>query len=190
MKAPCTSRSPRTDPAAIQGFVAGRPAPTPATWASSGSASRPAPRPAGRSSTTRLPTAAMGSSRPPWWDPNRRRHPGPPDPQGDDQSQAAQPGGRLAGAPPGGHGGVLGHCHPCQRVRFVLALTGNETGPYAQLLGEDRDPRDGFTLVSSGAPPSDGLSAHLTSRPSAQAARPTRPSVSPTNSPERRPAPQ
>jgi hypothetical protein len=46
-----------------------------------------------------------------------------------------------------------------QRVRFVLTPTGNETGPYAQVLGEDRDPRDGFTLVWRY--PSDGLSAHL-----------------------------
>jgi hypothetical protein len=46
-----------------------------------------------------------------------------------------------------------------QRVRFTLTPTGNETGPYAQLLGEDRDPRDGFTLVWRY--PSDGLSAHL-----------------------------
>jgi hypothetical protein len=46
-----------------------------------------------------------------------------------------------------------------QRVRFMLTPTGNETGPYAQLLGEDRDPRDGFTLTWRY--PSDGLSAHL-----------------------------
>ena len=35
------------------------------------------------------------------------------------------------------------------RVRFVLTPTGTETGPYAKLLGEDRDPRDGFTLTWS-----------------------------------------
>jgi hypothetical protein len=46
-----------------------------------------------------------------------------------------------------------------QRVRFTLTPTGTETGPYAKLLGEDRDPRDGFTLVWRY--PSDGLSAHL-----------------------------
>jgi hypothetical protein len=46
-----------------------------------------------------------------------------------------------------------------ERVRFVLTPTGNETGPYAQLLGEDRDPRDGFTLTWRY--PSQGLSAHL-----------------------------
>jgi len=46
-----------------------------------------------------------------------------------------------------------------QRVRFVLTPTGNETGPYAQLLGEDRDPRDGFTLTWRY--PAEGLSAHL-----------------------------
>jgi hypothetical protein len=46
-----------------------------------------------------------------------------------------------------------------QRVRFVLTPTGTETGPYARLLGEDRDPRDGFSLVWRY--PSDGLSAHL-----------------------------
>jgi hypothetical protein len=36
-----------------------------------------------------------------------------------------------------------------ERVRFVLTPTGTETGPYAKLLGEDRDPRDGFTLTWS-----------------------------------------
>jgi hypothetical protein len=35
------------------------------------------------------------------------------------------------------------------RVRFVLTPTGTETGPYAKLLGEDRTPRDGFTLTWS-----------------------------------------
>jgi hypothetical protein len=35
------------------------------------------------------------------------------------------------------------------RVRFVLTPTGTETGSYAKLLGEDRDPRDGFTLTWS-----------------------------------------
>ena len=34
-----------------------------------------------------------------------------------------------------------------QRVRFVLTPTGTETAPYAKLLGEDRTPDDGFTLV-------------------------------------------
>jgi hypothetical protein len=46
-----------------------------------------------------------------------------------------------------------------QRVRFVLTPTGTETGPYAKLLGEDRTPDDGFSLVWRY--PSDGLSAHL-----------------------------
>jgi immunoglobulin-like protein involved in spore germination len=46
-----------------------------------------------------------------------------------------------------------------QRVRFVLTPTGTETGPYAELLGEDRDPRDGFTLAWRY--PDRGLSAHL-----------------------------
>jgi Immunoglobulin-like domain of bacterial spore germination len=46
-----------------------------------------------------------------------------------------------------------------QRVRFVLTPTGTETDRYAQLLGEDRDPRDGFTLTWRY--PSQGLSAHL-----------------------------
>jgi hypothetical protein len=46
-----------------------------------------------------------------------------------------------------------------QRVRFTLTPTGNETGPYAQLLGEDRTPADGFSLVWRY--PSQGLSAHL-----------------------------
>jgi hypothetical protein len=46
-----------------------------------------------------------------------------------------------------------------QRVRFVLTPTGTETAPYAKLLGEDRTPQDGFSLVWRY--PSDGLSAHL-----------------------------
>jgi hypothetical protein len=44
-----------------------------------------------------------------------------------------------------------------QRVRFTLTPT--ETDGYAQLLGEDRDPSDGFTLVWRY--PSQGLSAHF-----------------------------
>jgi hypothetical protein len=36
-----------------------------------------------------------------------------------------------------------------ERVRFVLTPTGTETGPYGRLLGEDRHPRDGFTLTWS-----------------------------------------
>jgi hypothetical protein len=44
-------------------------------------------------------------------------------------------------------------------VRFTLTPTGTETGPYAKLLGEDRTPQDGFSLVWRY--PSDGLSAHL-----------------------------
>jgi hypothetical protein len=46
-----------------------------------------------------------------------------------------------------------------QRVRFVLTPTGTGTAPYAKLLGEDRTPQDGFSLVWRY--PSDGLSAHL-----------------------------
>jgi Immunoglobulin-like domain of bacterial spore germination len=46
-----------------------------------------------------------------------------------------------------------------QRVRFVLTPTGTETGPYGRLLGEDRTPADGFTLVWRY--PAEGLSAHL-----------------------------
>jgi hypothetical protein len=46
-----------------------------------------------------------------------------------------------------------------QRVRFVLTPTGTGTGPYAKLLGEDRTPADGFTLVWRY--PAEGLSAHL-----------------------------
>jgi hypothetical protein len=46
-----------------------------------------------------------------------------------------------------------------QRVRFVLTPTGTGTGPYAELLGEDRDPRDGFTLTWRY--PNRSLSAHL-----------------------------
>jgi hypothetical protein len=47
------------------------------------------------------------------------------------------------------------------RVRFVLTPTGTETAPYAKLLGEDHDARDGFTLTwNYGA--GDAASAHLT----------------------------
>jgi Immunoglobulin-like domain of bacterial spore germination len=47
-----------------------------------------------------------------------------------------------------------------ERVRFVLTPTGTGTAPYARLLGEDRDPRDGFTLNWSYGP-GDAASAHL-----------------------------
>jgi Immunoglobulin-like domain of bacterial spore germination len=46
-----------------------------------------------------------------------------------------------------------------QRVRFVLTPTGTGTGPYGRLLGEDHDPRDGFTLTWRY--PDEALSAHL-----------------------------
>jgi hypothetical protein len=47
-----------------------------------------------------------------------------------------------------------------ERVRFVLTPTGTGTAPYARLLGEDRDPSDGFTLTwRYGA--GDAASAHL-----------------------------
>jgi hypothetical protein len=46
-----------------------------------------------------------------------------------------------------------------QRVRFVLTPTGNDVGRYARLLGEDRTPADGFTLLWRY--PAEGLSAHL-----------------------------
>ncbi len=46
-----------------------------------------------------------------------------------------------------------------QRVRFVLTPTGTETGPYGRLLGEDRDPSDGFSLVWRY--PNEPLLAHL-----------------------------
>jgi hypothetical protein len=47
------------------------------------------------------------------------------------------------------------------RVRFVLTPTGTGTGPYGELLGEDHDARDGFTLTwTYGA--GDAGSAHLT----------------------------
>jgi hypothetical protein len=46
-----------------------------------------------------------------------------------------------------------------QRVRFTLTPTGTETGPYGELLGEDRTPADGFTFVWHY--PAEGLSAHL-----------------------------
>jgi hypothetical protein len=46
-----------------------------------------------------------------------------------------------------------------QRVRFTLTPTGTETGPYTKLLGEDRDPSDGFHLVWRY--PNDPILAHL-----------------------------
>ena len=48
-----------------------------------------------------------------------------------------------------------------ERVRFVLTPTGTGMGPYARLLGEDRDPRDGFTLTWHYGQ-DDAPSAHLT----------------------------
>jgi Immunoglobulin-like domain of bacterial spore germination len=47
-----------------------------------------------------------------------------------------------------------------ERVRFVLTPTGTGTAPYAKVLGEDRDPRDGFTLTWRYGP-GDAASAHL-----------------------------
>jgi len=46
-----------------------------------------------------------------------------------------------------------------QRVRFTLTPTGTDVGRYARLLGEDRSPADGFTLVWRY--PAEDLSAHL-----------------------------
>jgi hypothetical protein len=46
-----------------------------------------------------------------------------------------------------------------QRVRFTLTPTGTGVADYAKLLGEDRTPEDGFSVVWRY--PSDGLSAHL-----------------------------
>jgi Immunoglobulin-like domain of bacterial spore germination len=46
-----------------------------------------------------------------------------------------------------------------ERVRFVLTPTGTDVADYAKLLGEDRTPQDGFTLVWRY--PAEGLSAHL-----------------------------
>jgi len=48
-----------------------------------------------------------------------------------------------------------------ERARFVLTPTGTGMGPYARLLGEDRDPRDGFTLTWHYGQ-DDAPSAHLT----------------------------
>jgi hypothetical protein len=48
-----------------------------------------------------------------------------------------------------------------ERVRFVLTPTGTGVGGYAKLLGEDRDPRDGFTLAWAYGR-DDAPSAHLT----------------------------
>jgi hypothetical protein len=50
--------------------------------------------------------------------------------------------------PPGAGNVVLSvNATHAQRVRFVLTPTGTETGPYGRVLGEDRDPSDGFHLV-------------------------------------------
>jgi hypothetical protein len=46
-----------------------------------------------------------------------------------------------------------------QRVRFTLTPTGTDMGPYGRVLGEDRDPSDGFSLVWRY--PNEPLSAHL-----------------------------
>ena len=46
-----------------------------------------------------------------------------------------------------------------QRVRFVLTPTGTGMGPHGRLLGEDRDPSDGFRLVWRYA--DDPILAHL-----------------------------
>jgi hypothetical protein len=46
-----------------------------------------------------------------------------------------------------------------QRVRFVLTPTGTDVAGHAKVLGEDRTPADGFTLVWHY--PGDGLLAHL-----------------------------
>jgi hypothetical protein len=46
-----------------------------------------------------------------------------------------------------------------QRVRFTLTPTGTEVADHTELLGEDRTPADGFTLVWPY--PAEGLSAHL-----------------------------
>jgi hypothetical protein len=46
-----------------------------------------------------------------------------------------------------------------ERVRFVLTPTGTDVADDAKLLGEDRNPQDGFTLVWRY--PAEGLSAHL-----------------------------
>jgi hypothetical protein len=46
-----------------------------------------------------------------------------------------------------------------QRVRFTLTPTGTEVADNAEVLGEDRTPADGFTLLWRY--PSQGLSAHL-----------------------------
>jgi hypothetical protein len=47
-----------------------------------------------------------------------------------------------------------------ERVRFVLTPTGTGAAPYARLLGEDRDARDGFTLTWRYGP-GDAALAHL-----------------------------
>jgi hypothetical protein len=62
---------------------------------------------------------------------------------------------------PGGPGTVVLSVNATntQRVRFVLTPTGTGTGPYGKLLGEDRDPRNGFSLVWRY--PNEPLLAHL-----------------------------
>ena len=68
-----------------------------------------------------------------------------------------------------------------QRVQFVLTPTGTDVGPYARLLGEDRTPADGFTLLWRY--PAEGLSAHLGIQAVGWAAPTARRSASPTNPP-------
>jgi hypothetical protein len=46
-----------------------------------------------------------------------------------------------------------------QRVGFTLIPTGTETAPYGKVLGEDRDPSDGFSVTWRY--PNEPLSAHL-----------------------------
>ena len=92
---------------------------------------------------TRVPTAATRSSRP-------QRY----------VAEAPRTFGGWLELPPGTGTVVFSvNATNAQRVRFTLTPTGNETGPYAQLLGEDRTPADGFSLVWRY--PSQGLSAHL-----------------------------
>jgi hypothetical protein len=85
----------------------------------------------------------------------------PPDPGGDHQPQAAHlEGGFWLELPPGAGTVVFSvQASNAQRVRLVLTPTGTGSGPDGKLLGEDRDPRDRFTLVWRY--PSEGLSGHL-----------------------------
>src|SRR5829696_4628932 len=148
MKAPCTSRSPRTDPAAIQGFVAGsvstdpgdlgqlrfrQPASTAPGWVIFYDAAADGSNGIIQATMVRVQFAAAT-----------------PAPRILEVTTSPRlrtlEGGWLE--LPQGEGKVVFSVKAtnAQRVRFVLTPTGTDVADYAKLLGEDRTPADGFTL--------------------------------------------